>query len=757
MSHVIVKTGAAETVVSLPVVDSAGAVLTGLTTLYATLFRASDGYFYDWTAHTWSAAPSVPYSAALTEVNSTWAPGVYKLAINTALFSSPVTNDRYFVTILQVGASTAKNTPMVGELRVGEIVDKVEANLNTKLASFAGTASAGTTSTITLAGGSSTTNLYRFQDVEITGGTGAGQARCIVDYNGSTNVATVNRPWDTTPDNTSTFALRARSQPVVVESGIASAGGATSITLRSGSSSVADYYVGCEVQIVAGTGAGQAPRVITAYDGGTKVATVATAWATTPNNTSVYLLLPVGRSITVSNLDKTGYGLAAGAVTSSVIATDAIDASQVSAAAVAKITSGLATGTNVTDAQTAINAHTDSATASLASSSALATAQAGITAIQGVGFTAGTDDLHAAHALLAGTATASSLATAQADLTSIKGSGFTTGDDLHSIRARGDSAWITATGFAVPGSAMALTSGEHTLVQALILSDGIPFPGARIDAAITSRPDAAAIASAVAASLASAHGGGSWLTADVSSLATSSAMATAQASLDAIKGVGFVGGTDDLHAAHALLAGAATGSELSTSVSSINGHVDGAVAPLATLVALGVVQTHGDSTWATATGFSVAGDAMTLTGAAISSVQSGLASSANVSASTSAVNAHTDSTVAGSTSTVTSAISAAQGVITSAIAALPGASAIAAAVGALNISGITNRSLLGGALNALRQLGFNRFVFAPAPASTETLYADDGTTPLAVATVTDASGNAASSPAGAPARRSAFS
>lgn len=51
------------------------------------------------------------------------------------------------------------------------------------------------------------------------------------------------------------------------------------------------------------------------------------------------------------------------------------------------------------------------------------------------------------------------------------------------LRVRADSA---------PGDQMALTSGERTIVQALVLSDATPFQGARIDAAVSSRSSHAA-------------------------------------------------------------------------------------------------------------------------------------------------------------------------------------------------------------------------------------------------------------------------
>lgn len=75
-------------------------------------------------------------------------------------------------------------------------------------------------------------------------------------------------------------------------SGTAQAGGATTITLASGASATNDYYKNDGIQILSGTGAGQF-RFITAYVGSTKVATVS-AWATNPDATSVYTIIPFG-------------------------------------------------------------------------------------------------------------------------------------------------------------------------------------------------------------------------------------------------------------------------------------------------------------------------------------------------------------------------------------------------------------------------------------------------------------------------------
>jgi photosystem II stability/assembly factor-like uncharacterized protein len=71
--------------------------------------------------------------------------------------------------------------------------------------------------------------------------------------------------------------------------GTAKAGAASAITLADGAVAASDAYLGMQIAITAGTGAGQS-RIITAYDSATDVATVDTAWVTAPDNTSEYLI-----------------------------------------------------------------------------------------------------------------------------------------------------------------------------------------------------------------------------------------------------------------------------------------------------------------------------------------------------------------------------------------------------------------------------------------------------------------------------------
>lgn len=70
----------------------------------------------------------------------------------------------------------------------------------------------------------------------------------------------------------------------------------TTIKLRAGASFSDEAYKNLSISIISGTGSGQV-KTITGYVGSTRVATVNSAWTTTPNNTSVYKIgegLPVG-------------------------------------------------------------------------------------------------------------------------------------------------------------------------------------------------------------------------------------------------------------------------------------------------------------------------------------------------------------------------------------------------------------------------------------------------------------------------------
>lgn len=161
-----------------------------------------------------------------------------------------------------------------------------------------GTAQAGMIHSITLAAGESPIDhIFNRNLLVLLAGAGAGQTRTIVDYNGTTKVAVVDRDWWILPDNTSEYSILADDTPLVVDHGVAQDGGNTTITIRSSASSTNNTYIGGIITILAGTGAGQA-RLIDGYNGTTKVVTICDAWTTNPNTTSVYVIMPYGASRT---------------------------------------------------------------------------------------------------------------------------------------------------------------------------------------------------------------------------------------------------------------------------------------------------------------------------------------------------------------------------------------------------------------------------------------------------------------------------
>ena len=204
-----------------------------------------------------------------------------------------------------------------------------DANGNvTPITADQGTAQAGASGTITLRSGASATNdLYKGAIVAIVSGTGAGQARTVAGYVGSTKVATVDWSWTTTPDNTSVYRVFFENQSALnsslqvattasdpwatalpgsytagqagfiigngfqlVRQNTAQAGAAGSITLDASASATDNLYQHLVAFVVSGTGAGQA-RQILGYVGSTKVASVFPNWVVNPDSSSVFRLV----------------------------------------------------------------------------------------------------------------------------------------------------------------------------------------------------------------------------------------------------------------------------------------------------------------------------------------------------------------------------------------------------------------------------------------------------------------------------------
>ena len=129
--------------------------------------------------------------------------------------------------------------------------------------------------------------------VFITGGTGEGQCRNILEYDGSTKTATVDRNWKVTPDDTSEYSIAANPGREHVNEGRAQAGDTDTITLNILASDNPNAYQDQAIFLRSGTGEDQARR-ITAYDPITKIATVERAWDVVPDTTTAYVMLPTG-------------------------------------------------------------------------------------------------------------------------------------------------------------------------------------------------------------------------------------------------------------------------------------------------------------------------------------------------------------------------------------------------------------------------------------------------------------------------------
>lgn len=108
----------------------------------------------------------------------------------------------------------------------------------------------------------------------------------------------VDRAWDEARASHVAAGSFGQAQQLA-RSGTAQAGASGSITLDAGASAVNDFYKDDLVFLIGGTGAGQARRV-SSYAGSTKVASVTPAWATNPDATSVFVVIPVGQFPSVS-------------------------------------------------------------------------------------------------------------------------------------------------------------------------------------------------------------------------------------------------------------------------------------------------------------------------------------------------------------------------------------------------------------------------------------------------------------------------
>jgi hypothetical protein len=137
---------------------------------------------------------------------------------------------------------------------------------------------------------SSTSGAYDPALVTITGGTGEGQTRLILEYDGPSRTATVDRTWRVNPDATSQYSVLPVAGRNSVNEGRLQGATSTTATLNADASGIDNAYLGQILFLRSGIGEDQV-RYIIAYDGTTKVATVDHAWDTTPDGDTGYMMM----------------------------------------------------------------------------------------------------------------------------------------------------------------------------------------------------------------------------------------------------------------------------------------------------------------------------------------------------------------------------------------------------------------------------------------------------------------------------------
>jgi hypothetical protein len=229
--------------------------------------------------------------------------GVWPVKIETVVYPADVYDalilgtDNIATDITATGVASILNELLAGYNIAGSLGKQVREITTSILGSGTSPDTGGTANTAVRiefdSSASSTDGTYDPAQVLITGGTGQGQTRQVYEYDGTNKYAYVNRSWKVIPDSTSEYVIKGDAGDTHVNEGYARGGTANTITLNPLASSNNDTYVGQILFISAGTGEDQA-RIVTGYNGSTKVATVNKDWETIPvNEQSIYAMLPM--------------------------------------------------------------------------------------------------------------------------------------------------------------------------------------------------------------------------------------------------------------------------------------------------------------------------------------------------------------------------------------------------------------------------------------------------------------------------------
>ena len=256
------------------------------------------------------ASPSAAYAeGGFVEVDATNMPGLYRIDVPDAAFVTGAN-----LCIIQLVAAAANNVLMnplsitltdnianvVWDEELSKATHNVTQSAGKRLREFSSSVirvdtaqgpGTGNNQIQLDVGASAVDGAYDPALVTIVAGTGIGQSRLILQYDGATRTATVDRNWKVNPDVTSEFAITADAGRNHVNEGLAQGGDTNTITLNALASSIDDMYVPQLVFIRSGTGEDQVATII-GYVGATKVATIDKNWSVIPDTTSGYMIIP---------------------------------------------------------------------------------------------------------------------------------------------------------------------------------------------------------------------------------------------------------------------------------------------------------------------------------------------------------------------------------------------------------------------------------------------------------------------------------
>ena len=184
---------------------------TGLT-VYAIIRREVDSYRLNDADGAFASAPADPY---LSITEDSVIKGRYQVSESRTAWN----NGEYLVAFYQqAGGSPSPVADTIIGSGVMWIIADAEVPFdggNTMTCEW-GTAQGGNANKITLRAAAPATNdIYVGQKISIIGGTGCGQTRGVLNYNGSTKEVTVARNWTVTPDTTSVYRVEFNFGPKV--------------------------------------------------------------------------------------------------------------------------------------------------------------------------------------------------------------------------------------------------------------------------------------------------------------------------------------------------------------------------------------------------------------------------------------------------------------------------------------------------------------------------------------------------------------